>query len=253
MITLQLLFDRNTPSIPRSDSEPTANITLNDQFVFRSPNLKVRSNSISSINSACAFGTSLNVKTPYPSFPKRYAPNETSTQNGNYFRRNNTHRRGGGGWGEGKGFVFRINYGWKERNFLPVLGRGIDIMNGDGRDSCGTGSHILLSLGACSRERGKEEEKAQEREKHEHNIPLEQSPRIPFREEESTPSKPPSTTKQNPRISIQIIRSPVSSFQSHRARISRNIVARLTSKPIEIVCCARVIFAISCAIAQVRG
>ena len=40
--------------------------------------------SISPINSLCASGTSLNVKTPQPSLNKRYAPKETRTQKGSY-------------------------------------------------------------------------------------------------------------------------------------------------------------------------
>jgi hypothetical protein len=42
--------------------------------------------SISFISSACASGTSLNVKTPKPSLNSRYAPKETRTQKGSYER-----------------------------------------------------------------------------------------------------------------------------------------------------------------------
>lgn len=76
-------------------------------------------------------------------------------------------------------------------------------MNGDRGDSYGTGSHVLLSLGACSsrergregKRRGEERRRGRRKRKHQHNIPLEQSPRRPCREEEPIPSKPPSTTK----------------------------------------------------------
>lgn len=40
--------------------------------------------SISPINSLCASGTSLNVRTPNPSLNSKYDPNETRAQNGNF-------------------------------------------------------------------------------------------------------------------------------------------------------------------------
>lgn len=59
------------PSIPQSTETP---------FVLKSAFAR----SISFKSSACAAGTSLNVKTPNPNLNRRYAPNETSAQNGSY-------------------------------------------------------------------------------------------------------------------------------------------------------------------------
>lgn len=71
-------FRHRLSSGERMDSTPATNQSTSIPLLRRS----VRAISISFINSSCASGTSLKVKTPHPSLNRRYAPNETIAQRG---------------------------------------------------------------------------------------------------------------------------------------------------------------------------